>query len=128
MSIKSKLATVALAAAVVLGFGAAAEAATIRYDTKLYANPGFGQIGWVHGGQWVDVQGCSQNYCWVNKPGPDGFVRASAISFDNDYGYDWWYSHPRPGFMWGPSMHPHHDMHNPGACIHTPGFGFCVNP
>ena len=95
MTIKSTLATAALAATVVLGFAAAANAATIQYDTKLYANPGSGQIGWVHEGQWVDVQGCYKNYCWVQKPGPDGFVRASAIDFDHGYDYGWWYSHLR---------------------------------
>ena len=133
MTIKSTLATAALAATVVLGFAAAANAATIQYDTKLYANPGSGQIGWVHEGQWVDVQGCYKNYCWGQKPGPDGFVRASAIDFDHGYDYGWWYSHPRPGFHFGPGFfpggpHPHPGMGGPGACVNAPGFGFCVNP
>lgn len=127
MRLKNKLVTAALAAAVLLTSGAAAMAATIKYDTRLYANPGSGAIGWVRGGQWVDVQGCYRNYCFVRKAGPDGFVRASAIWFDSGYDYGWWYSHPRPGFpFYNPGPFPHPG--NPGACIHTPGFGFCINP
>jgi uncharacterized protein YraI len=121
MTLKTTLVTAAIAAAVVLGSVVAAEAATVKYSTPLYKGPGFGRIGTVPAGSFVDIQGCDRGYCFVSRRGRDGFVSARAIGFGRGQDYNWWYRHPRHHGGWGGWGGPDH-----GACLKTPGFGFCV--
>ncbi len=66
--------------AAVLGFaGAAAASPAIMTGTvNVRTGPGlyYQIIGKAYDGQPVDVQGCQQGWCYVNKAGPDGWVSA----------------------------------------------------
>jgi hypothetical protein len=124
MNLKKMLIGTAIAAAALIGTVAAADAAVIRYGTSIYANPGWGKIGFVPAGTWVDIQGCTRNYCWIEKPGTDGFVRASAIRWDRGFDYNWWFAHPHSGWRWGGGHHM-----GPGIGVQIPGGpGIFVRP
>jgi hypothetical protein len=116
MNLKSKLAILALAAVTIVGSAAGAFAhdsggAIIRHGTALYANPGSHQIGYVSGGTWVHVGSCYSEYCWISKPGHDGWVASWDIDWHySDYGYGYGYG---GGYGYGYDDHHSHHEHAP---------------
>ncbi|HVW92079.1 MAG TPA: hypothetical protein VHB74_05670 [Devosia sp.] len=89
MTVKTRLVTLAAAGGMLALSAAAAFASpgVIAYPSSLYAHPGIFKIGAVFPGQHVDVGPCFKGYCFVSKPGKDGFVKISAIKwFGGPYG------------------------------------------
>jgi len=88
MTIKTRLLTLAAAAGLLAASaaGAFAAPAVIKYSTPVYAHPGFIKVSSVFAGQHVNVGPCHNGYCFVSKPGKDGFVRFSAIKLYGGYG------------------------------------------
>lgn len=75
---------VAVASAAVVVFLPAAQAApgTVTSNVNVRSGPGTGYavVDTVRRGQQVDVQQCQGSWCYVSKPGPDGWVSASYLS------------------------------------------------
>jgi uncharacterized protein YraI len=75
---------VAVAAAAVVVFLPAAQAApgTITTNVNVRSGPGtnYGIVDVARAGTAVDVQQCQGSWCYVSKPGPDGWVSSSYIS------------------------------------------------
>lgn len=75
---------VAVAAAAVVVFLPAAQAApgTVTSNVNVRSGPGtgYGVVDTLLRGQQVDVQQCQGSWCYVEKPGPDGWVSANYIS------------------------------------------------
>jgi hypothetical protein len=119
MNLKTTLLTLAAAVTMVgvSAAGAFAAPASIAHGATLYAHPGWSKIGAVGGGQWVDVGGCSNGYCYISKPGKDGFVKANAIAWQGNGGG--WHGN---GGGWN---HHHHHMHD-AVCVGGWYGGFCV--
>jgi len=79
------------AAAVLLGslfFAGAANAAVATSTVNVRAAPVNGAVVDVlRAGQEVEIDRCSGGWCYVIKPGPDGWVSSSYLS-DDDSGFD----------------------------------------
>lgn len=89
MSIKIRLLTLAAATGMlaVSAVGAFAAPGIIKYTSPVYAHPGFLVVSTAFAGQHVNVGPCFQGYCFVSKPGKDGYVKLSAIKwFGGPYG------------------------------------------
>lgn len=75
---------VAVAAAAVVVFLPAAQAApgTITQNVNVRSGPGtnFGVVDTARAGTAVDVQQCQGSWCFIAKPGPDGWVSAQYLS------------------------------------------------
>lgn len=75
---------VAVAAAAVVVFLPAAYAApgTVTGNVNVRSGPGtnYAVVDVARRGQQVDVQQCQGSWCYVTKPGPDGWVSASYLS------------------------------------------------
>jgi len=75
---------VAVAATAVVVFLPAAYAApgTITSNVNVRSGPGtnYGVIDTARRGTQVDVQQCQGSWCYVTKPGPDGWVSSSYLS------------------------------------------------
>jgi uncharacterized protein YraI len=75
---------VAVAAAAVVVFLPAAQAApgTITSNVNVRSGPGtnYGVVDTVRAGTPVDVQQCQGSWCYVAKPGPDGWVSSQFIN------------------------------------------------
>jgi hypothetical protein len=75
---------VAVAAAAVVVFLPAAQAAsgTITGNVNVRSGPGtnYAVVDVARTGQQVDVQRCQGSWCYVTKPGPDGWVSASYLN------------------------------------------------
>ncbi|WP_297112425.1 SH3 domain-containing protein [uncultured Devosia sp.] len=75
---------VAVAAAAVVVFLPAAQAApgTVTTNVNVRSGPGTGYavVDVARAGQQVDVQRCQGSWCYIVKPGPDGWVSANYLS------------------------------------------------
>lgn len=75
---------IAVAAAAVVVFLPAAQAApgTVTTNVNVRSGPGtnYGVVDVARAGQQVDVQRCQGSWCYISKPGPDGWVSASYLS------------------------------------------------
>ena len=75
---------VAVAAAAVVVFLPAAYAApgTITTNVNVRSGPGtnYAVVDTARRGQQVDVQQCQGSWCYIAKPGPDGWVSANYLS------------------------------------------------
>jgi uncharacterized protein YraI len=75
---------VAVAAAAVVVFLPAAQAApgTITSNVNVRSGPGtnYGVVDTARAGTPVDVQQCQGSWCFISKPGPDGWVSAQYVS------------------------------------------------
>lgn len=75
---------VAVAAAAVVVFLPAAQAApgTVTSNVNVRTGPGtnYAVVDVARTGQQVDVQRCQGSWCYITKPGPDGWVSASYLS------------------------------------------------
>ena len=142
MSIKSKLMTGAVAAAMVIASAVAAMAspAVITSYARLYANPGSGTIGHVYAGQHVNVVQCtqSQRWCYVDRAGPNGWVNAAYLNFyhtrmlERPYPYDRFFDDRyndryNDGFYDYPTYPSYPYMHNPGFCAFGGGGSICIH-
>jgi len=91
-----RLATGLAAGLLALGLGiTAASAATAFASTSVNVRAGAGTgyrvVDVLHPGEQVEVDYCRGTWCYVTKPGPDGWVSASyleADSYDDDDYYD----------------------------------------
>jgi uncharacterized protein YraI len=74
---------IAVAAAAVVVFLPAAQAApgTVTSNVNVRSGPGtnYGVVDVARAGQQVDVQQCQGSWCYISKPGPDGWVSASYL-------------------------------------------------
>jgi len=75
---------VAVAATALVVFLPAAQAApgTVTSNVNVRSGPGtnFAVVDQVRRGQTVDVQQCQGSWCYIAKPGPDGWVSATYLS------------------------------------------------
>ena len=75
---------VAVAATAVVVFLPAAYAApgvvTSNVNVRSGPGTGYGVVDVVQRGQQVDVQQCQGSWCYIAKPGPDGWVSANYLS------------------------------------------------
>lgn len=75
---------VAVAATAVVVFLPAANAApgTVTGNVNVRSGPGtnYGVVDTVRRGTTVDVQQCQGSWCYIAKPGPDGWVSANYLS------------------------------------------------
>ncbi len=75
---------VAVAATAVVVFLPAAQAApgvaTSNVNVRSGPGTGYPVVDALRRGQQVDVQQCQGSWCYVSKPGPDGWVSASYLS------------------------------------------------
>ena len=75
---------IAVAAAAIVVFLPAAQAApgvaTSNVNVRSGPGTGYGVVDTLRRGQNVDVQRCQGSWCYVVKPGPDGWVSASYLS------------------------------------------------
>lgn len=75
---------VAVAAAAVVVFLPAAQAApgTISSNVNVRSGPGtnYGVVDTVRAGTGVDVQQCQGSWCYISKPGPDGWVSSQFVN------------------------------------------------
>lgn len=75
---------VAIAAMAVVVFLPAAQAApgTITSNVNVRSGPGtnYAVVDTARRGQQVDVQQCQGSWCYIAKPGPDGWVSANYLS------------------------------------------------
>lgn len=75
---------VAVAATAVVVFLPAAQAApgvvTSNVNVRSGPGTGYGVVDTLRRGQSVDVQQCQGSWCYVAKPGPDGWVAANYLS------------------------------------------------
>jgi len=81
MSIKTTLAKVGLGAALAIASAGAASAATTNHGTAVHARPFAGShiVNYLNRGTHVRIQAVSRGWCEVSIPGPDGWVRCSAL-------------------------------------------------
>ncbi|HEV7719412.1 MAG TPA: SH3 domain-containing protein [Arsenicitalea sp.] len=123
MTIRNKIIAAALAVTVVVAGTAAAMAspAIANGNAKVRNYPGGSTIGYLHDGQSVNVLGCNGNWCKVQRPGPDGWVKVVALDFggysDSGYDYDGYYPHHRHAYFGGGA----------GVCLGGPGASFCIH-
>lgn len=75
---------VAVAAMAAVVFLPAAQAApgTVTSNVNVRSGPGtnFAVVDTARRGQQVDVQQCQGSWCYISKPGPDGWVSANYLS------------------------------------------------
>ena len=75
---------VAVAATAVVVFlpGAYAAPGTLTSNVNVRSGPGtnYGVVDTVRRGEQVDVQQCEGSWCYIAKPGPDGWVASSYLS------------------------------------------------
>lgn len=75
---------IAVAATAVVVFLPAAQAApgTITTNVNVRSGPGtnYAVVDTARRGQQVDVQRCEGSWCYITKPGPDGWVSASYLN------------------------------------------------
>lgn len=88
----AKLGAIAATALMISASGAFAApflTGTIEYDTKVKANHSNGSptLQWAEEGQHVTILNSWGNWFFVKLPGPDGWVKKSAV--DIDYGDDY---------------------------------------
>lgn len=113
----SILKTGALAATLVLALAGASAAAPlhgeINYDTKVkqFHSNGSPSVNWVSEGDDVWIIGSVPGWYKVKVPGPDGWVKKSAVDV-----------------FYGPGPGPDYGYGGPSACFSGPFGGLCVNP
>jgi SH3 domain-containing protein len=136
MSVKTNLAKIGLGALLALASAGAASAATTNHGTAVHARPFAGShiVNYLSRGTHVRIQAVSRNWCEVSIPGPDGWVRCSAlgnypsryfrpgITFNFGFGFPssgphmgwWWNDHT--GSWWDHNNdsgdHDHHHNHD----------------
>src|SRR5690606_10100826 len=75
---------IAVAATAVVVFLPAAQAApgTITSNVNVRSGPGtnYAVVDTARRGQQVDVQRCDGSWCYISKPGPDGWVSATYLN------------------------------------------------
>ncbi|WP_193335155.1 SH3 domain-containing protein [Devosia beringensis] len=83
MNLQKKMISIALAGTVLLGMAGAAMAAqavaTGNVNVRSGPGTGYGAIDVLARGQVVDVTSCRGSWCFVEKPGPDGWVSSSYL-------------------------------------------------
>lgn len=141
------LATLALLATSAAAFAAPA-VATGNVNVRSGPGTGYGVIDTLRRGQQVDVQQCRGSWCYVVKPGPDGWVSASYLSRggsggwndDWDRGPHWNPAPPRPPHWnprpprpphWNPrpprpQPWPGHGGNSGSVCFNGPNGYFCI--
>jgi len=80
LNIATGVAIAATAAVVFTPAIAAPATATSNVNVRSGPGPGFGVVDQVRRGQPVDVGECQGSWCFISKPGPDGWVSSSYLS------------------------------------------------
>lgn len=148
MTINRKLLATGLGALAILGTTVAAMAApavaTGNVNVRSGPGTGYGVIDTLVRGQRVDVQQCRGSWCYVVKPGPDGWVSSSYLSAGSGWDNDWdngWNRPPPPPPQWTPRppRPPHWNQPRPPhwnprpvplptpVYPSNPGASFCYN-
>jgi hypothetical protein len=126
MSIKTNLAKVGLGALLAVASAGAASAATTNHGTPVYNRPFAGShiVNYLSRGTHVRIQAVSRNWCEVSIPGPDGWVRCSAlgsypssyfrpgITFNFGFGFPMVHPGPHMGWWWNDHSHSWWDSDN----------------
>jgi SH3 domain-containing protein len=132
MSIKTNLAKVGLGVLLAVGSAGVASAATTNHRTAVHARPVASShiVNYLSRGTHVRIQGVSRGWCEVSIPGPDGWVRCSAlgnypsryfrpgITFNFGFGFPFVAPHnpPHMGWWWnghsGSWWNGDHDSHD----------------
>jgi uncharacterized protein YraI len=130
MSLKSKAASVGIAAAILAGtivptMAAEAVAAT-TLNVRACASTSCRVVDVLRRGERVEVEYCRRdNWCFITRRGPDGFVNARYLTrghdrfYDDDFYDDDFYITPRRRII---------RPYNPGVsvCFGSPNARFCV--
>jgi len=113
---KRTIAAAAAALFTTLSLASVAQAATATTAVNVRSGPGanFSVVDTLRTGQQVDIRECRPNgWCFVEKPGPDGWVSSSYLRQDGRPG-------PRPSAPTAPSRP------DVGFSINVPGFSFSI--
>lgn len=134
MSPKSLLASLGLAAAISVGAAVPAIAASAVVDTNLNVrscgSTDCRVIDVLRRGEVVDIEYCEGVWCFIEKPGRDGWVSARYLSrdglYDDDfYDDDYFYIEPRRRY-YNPRRVIRRVEPSFGACIGGANARFCV--
>lgn len=135
MRINQKLASLALAGSVLFGLAGAASAAsavaTGNVNVRSGPSAGYQRVGTLQTNQLVEVQGCRDGWCFIEKRGTDGWVSSRYLqavrhqgpkpSVNFSFSFGSVPQHPRPGHNdpgnsggWNDSGGANHGGHNNG--------------
>lgn len=136
MALRHKIIGAALAVGALVASTAAASAApayaTSNVNVRSGPGTGYAIVDALRRGQQVDIQYCQGSWCFVEKPGPDGWVSANYLDRRgvSPRPPSWdprpprpphWNPRPRPPH-WNPGWNRPPNWHNP-----RPGGSFCYN-
>ena len=80
MRMSRKLVSLSMSGAIMLGLAGAALAApavaTTNVNVRSGPSSGYGQVDTLRRNELVEVTGCRSGWCYVEKPGADGWVSA----------------------------------------------------
>jgi len=100
---------------------AAPGTATTTVNVRSGPGPGYGVVDVLRRGDRVDIQDCRGSWCFVSKPGPDGWVSSQYLARGGGGGYwdddDDYYEPPR---------RPRPPVYRPGPRppYYGPGYGY----
>lgn len=134
MSVKSKLAGLGLAAAIVVGAAAPAFAvtafATTNVNVRSCGSTDCRVVDVLRRGERVDVDFCEGAWCAVDKRGRDGYVNANYLTRDWDDYDDDYYSDDDDDYFYierrGHLRRYVRPVPSFGACVGGPNARFCV--
>ncbi len=135
MSLKRTALTLGIAAAAIIGSAVAALAApayaTSNVNVRMGPGTGYGVVDVLRRGDRVDIDYCQGSWCYVRKPGPDGYVSASYLARDRGYDDDYYYDDEDDYFFIDPPRRPSYRPYRPyygsSACIGGPNATFCIS-
>lgn len=129
MALRKKLIATGIAAFAVLATTLAASAApavaTGNVNVRSGPGTGFAVVDALRRGERVDIQYCRGSWCFVQKPGPDGWVSANYLSnarpgggggWNDDWNDGWndgWNPRPPRPPHWNPAPPPRPPHWNP---------------
>lgn len=119
----------------ILAIGTAAASAATAYATTTVnlrsgGGTGYAVLDVLRPGERVEVEYCRGAWCFVEKPGPDGWVNANYLSadryddddddyFDDDDDDDYAIIRPRPRVQYSP-------WYRSQVCTGGSNFSFCI--
>ena len=143
MALNKKLLASGFAALALLGTTVAASAApafaSANVNVRSGPGTGYSVVDSLRRGQPVDIDYCRGSWCFITKPGPDGWVSANYLERGRDRGPRWddrgwdrprgWNPPPPPPPRWDPPRPPrHYDDYRPYRVYPVePEASFCFN-
>ncbi|MFD1943210.1 SH3 domain-containing protein [Paradevosia shaoguanensis] len=135
-----KITIAAVAAVAVIGSTAAALAApaVATSNVNLRNAPGGAKIGVLYAGEQVNVKTCQGSWCYVQRPGPDGWVSRNYLAIKQgnkqipfNFGFTIGPDGPQVSVGVGNGPFPHPPAPSPKVCffehINYGGASFCEN-